>query len=50
MAGQTAGYTVTISNTSSTTVATSVTLNDPLPGGLAKDIKWAIDSTKGNSD
>ena len=46
-AGQTAGYTVTVTNTSSTTAASSVTLNDPLPAGLGKDISWSIASWSG---
>jgi uncharacterized repeat protein (TIGR01451 family) len=46
-AGQTAGYTVTISNIGMAT-ATGVTLSDPLPAGLGKDIKWTIDTSKGN--
>jgi uncharacterized repeat protein (TIGR01451 family) len=47
-AGQTAGYTVTISNVGTAT-ATGVTLSDPLPAGLGKDVKWAIDTSTGNS-
>jgi choice-of-anchor A domain-containing protein/uncharacterized repeat protein (TIGR01451 family) len=43
-AGQTAGFTVTISNVGTGT-ATGVTLSDPLPGGLGKDIKWQIDTS-----
>ena len=46
-AGQTAGYAVTISNIGMAT-ATGVTLSDPLPGGLGKDINWKIDATTGN--
>ena len=48
MAGQTAGYTVTITNTSLTSAATKVTFSDPLPTGLGKDVDWVIDTTKGN--
>jgi uncharacterized repeat protein (TIGR01451 family) len=47
-AGGTAGYTVTLTNTSSTSQATSVTLSDALPAGLGKDINWKIDTTTGN--
>jgi uncharacterized repeat protein (TIGR01451 family) len=46
-AGQTAGYTVTITNIGTAT-ATGVTLSDPLPAGLGKNITWIIDSSKGN--
>ena len=46
-AGQTAGFTVTITNTGNAP-ATGVTLNDPLPAGQGDDINWVIDTTKGN--
>ncbi len=46
-AGQTAGYTLTITN-SGGAAALGVTLNDPLPAGLYGDIKWTIDATEGN--
>jgi uncharacterized repeat protein (TIGR01451 family) len=45
IAGQDAGFTVKITNTSSTAQATSVTLNDPLPAGLGNNIDWSIDTT-----
>ena len=47
VAGQMAGYTVTISNIGTAT-ATGVTLSDPLPGGLGNDINWKIDTSTGN--
>jgi uncharacterized repeat protein (TIGR01451 family) len=46
-AGQTAGYTVTITNTGTAT-DTGVTLSDPLPAGAGGDINWTIDTTTGN--
>ena len=45
--GAPVGYTVTISNTNPV-AATGVTLNDPLPPGAYGDIKWTIDTSKGN--
>ena len=47
LAGQTAGFTVTIKNTGTAT-ATGVTLNDPLPPGAGSDINWVIDTTVDN--
>ena len=44
VAGQTAGYTVTITNTSSV-AATGVTLSDLLPAGKGKDLTWSIDTS-----
>ncbi len=43
-AGQTAGYTVTITNTGTVT-DTGVTLSDPLPPGAGNDINWKIDAS-----
>ena len=43
-AGQTAGYTVTITNTGTVT-DTDVTLSDPLPAGAGNDINWQIDTS-----
>ena len=45
--GQTAGYTVTITNNGSVT-DTGVTLSDPLPAGSGGDINWTIDTGKDN--
>ena len=42
--GQTAGYTVTITNTGTST-ASGITLSDPLPAGKGGDIVWSIDTT-----
>ncbi len=42
--GQTAGYTVTITNTGTAT-DTNVTLTDPLPPGVGGDINWTIDTS-----
>jgi uncharacterized repeat protein (TIGR01451 family) len=47
-AGQTAGFTVTITNEGLAT-ATGVTLTDPLPAGTGGDVNWSIDTTTGNS-
>jgi uncharacterized repeat protein (TIGR01451 family) len=47
-AGQTAGFTVTITN-NGTITDTNVTLSDPLPAGAGGDITWKIDTTKGNA-
>ena len=41
----TAGYTVTITNTGTTTAA-GITLSDALPAGKGADIKWTIDLGK----
>jgi hypothetical protein len=46
-AGQTAEFTVTITNTGTAT-ATGVSLSDPLPAGLGKDVSWTIVSNAGN--
>jgi uncharacterized repeat protein (TIGR01451 family) len=46
-AGQEAGFTVIVSNVGTNT-ATGVALNDPLPGGAAGDVSWAIDPTTGD--
>ncbi|HVA45761.1 MAG TPA: DUF4214 domain-containing protein [Pirellulales bacterium] len=43
-AGQTAGFTIEISNVGANT-ATGLTLNDPLPAGYGNDIHWQIDSS-----
>src|SRR5438876_176606 len=43
-AGQTAGFTVKITNDGDAT-ATGVTLNDSLPAGLGNDINWQIDTS-----
>ncbi|OYV85111.1 MAG: hypothetical protein B7Z73_14210, partial [Planctomycetia bacterium 21-64-5] len=43
-AGQTAGFTIKISNDGANT-ATGLTLNDPLPPGYGNDINWQIDSS-----
>jgi uncharacterized repeat protein (TIGR01451 family) len=45
--GQTAGFTVTVTNGGAGT-ANGVTLSDPLPAGLGKDVNWQIDMTKGS--
>ena len=42
--GQTAGYTVTITNTGTST-ASGITLSYPLPAGKGGDIVWSIDTT-----
>jgi uncharacterized repeat protein (TIGR01451 family) len=44
VAGQTAGFRVTIANTGTAT-ATGLTLNDPLPPGAGNDINWMIDGS-----
>ncbi len=46
-AGSAAGFTITLTNTG-TVAASGVTLSDPLPAGLGKDITWAVDTTTGN--
>ena len=46
-AGQTAGFTVTLKNTGTTT-ATGVTLSRSAAPGLGKDVVWAIDSRTGS--
>ena len=43
--GQTAGFTVTITN-SGTATATGVTLSDPLPAGVGDDVVWTINTSK----
>ena len=45
--GSIAGFTVTITNTSTVT-DNDVTLTDPLPAGAGGDINWTIDSKTGN--
>ncbi len=47
LAGQTAGFTVTITNIGAVT-DNGVTLSDPLPAGTGGDVFWTIDSTTGN--
>jgi uncharacterized repeat protein (TIGR01451 family) len=47
VAGQTAGFTVTLKNDGSASV-TGLVLNDPLPTGLGHDTNWVIDTTTGN--
>ncbi len=47
IAGQTAGFTVTIMNLGDAAVP-GVTLTDPLPAGAGADVTWAIDTTTGN--
>jgi uncharacterized repeat protein (TIGR01451 family) len=47
-AGQTAGFTVKVSNASEASGASGVTLNDPLPAGAGTDINWQIDPGTGN--
>ncbi len=44
MAGQTAGFTVTITNNGKMTDS-GVTLSDPLPPGAGDDISWQIDTS-----
>jgi len=46
-AGQTAGFTVSISNVGKAT-ATGLTLSDHLPAGLGSDMNWKPDGTTGN--
>jgi choice-of-anchor A domain-containing protein/uncharacterized repeat protein (TIGR01451 family) len=47
-AGQTAGFTVKITNQGATT-ATGVTLADALPAGAGNDVHWVLDTSTGNS-
>ena len=47
IAGQTAGFTVTITNTGLVT-DNGVTLSDALPPGTGGDVNWTIDTTVGN--
>ena len=44
VAGQTAGFVVTITN-NGTAAATGLTLSDPLPPGAYNDVNWKIDTT-----
>ena len=45
VAGQLAGFTVTISNTGGTITDSGVTLSDLLPAGAGADINWTIDTS-----
>ena len=49
VAGQTAGFVVTISNTGTAT-ATGVSFSDPLPAGAGTDIVWSISTQDAAND